>query len=455
MSTSWHTPPAAASEGGALAASLARQRQRTAAATAAASAKDAGGGRGAATALGRAAPPDPSVIKAAFAALKAKRDAEEFTARHARVAATRVAGALGRHCDQVLRKLSDTYEAVHITAAGGVFYSIVQKVGLMFHEPKSGGSVPWVQKKKKKLKTPRPLSSVVDGIMCGTCSDHFVLPAIFRFRALEIPARDCVSAARAGSAHTERSPAGVAAARLERSVARPSYVTLARDTAPVAGPSRAGPHLAHCRRRRVRQRALLPRAGGIFLDAAAVAAHSRFHRRGRRRVAADAGAAAGAAAAAAAARGAAGAPSAPPSPTLAQKPVGRQRPSAHRRVRLPGHGDAVHRAAAARCVCHALLSRVARRHRGGAAAFSHRRALCVAVERRQRAAPPPTPAVAHRHRGGATAHAPLPHVARRCRALRVAAVRGQRAAPQPSPAVGRRHRGGATAHAPLPRITRC
>ena len=40
-----------------------------------------------------AKPPDPSVIKAAFAALKAKRDADEFTARQARVAAPRLAGA--------------------------------------------------------------------------------------------------------------------------------------------------------------------------------------------------------------------------------------------------------------------------------------------------------------------------------------------------------------------------
>ena len=166
----------------------------------------------------------------------------------------------------------------------------------------------------------------------------------FRFRALEFLARDCVSAARAGSAHTERSPAGVAAAGLERSVARPSYVTLARDTAPVAGPSRAGPHFALLSSTQSpTTRAPTPR-GWRFLDAAAVAAHSRFRRRGRRRVAADAGAAAGAAA------DAAGAPSAPPSPTLAPKPVGRQRPSAHRRVRLPGHGDATQRAAAARCV---------------------------------------------------------------------------------------------------------
>ena len=318
--------------------------------------------------------------------------------------------------------------------------------------------------------------------MCGTCSDHFVLPATFRFRALEFLARDCVSAAGAGSAHTERSPAGVAAAGLDAQCRSPFLRYAARDTQdPVAGPQ--GPSSRCCRRRRVRQRALRPRAGGVFLDAAAVAAHSRFRRRGRRRVAADAGAAAGAAADAAAARGAAGASSAPPSPTLAPKPVGRQRPSAHRRVRLPGHGDAVHRAAAARCVpcaapptepppqptrrcccavraaaarrvpllctarercrspraaaasrhrpgaaAYALLPRVARRHRRGAAAYSPRRALCVAAG-----------AAKGRRRslrlllGAATRAAPQP--TRRRRAFRVAAERCQRAAPQPTPAV--------------------
>ena len=64
-----------------------------------------------------------------------------------------------QHVVLLLRQLSDTYQAVHI-AAGGVFCSIVQKGGSSVYVPsakiKGGSSVPWVPKKKIKLKTPLP-----------------------------------------------------------------------------------------------------------------------------------------------------------------------------------------------------------------------------------------------------------------------------------------------------------
>ena len=52
-----------------------------------------------------------------------------------------------QHVVLLLRQLSDTYQAVHI-AAGGVFCSIVQKRGSYV------SSIPWVPKKKIKLKNP-------------------------------------------------------------------------------------------------------------------------------------------------------------------------------------------------------------------------------------------------------------------------------------------------------------